>query len=144
VSVSGLFACSGILYCLWFFVFSVKGTQEKKMKQTFYIELQPDNLVENSEEHHLLLAKYDTDTEKFSFPDKTLTLCGRFNRDKSAPLPVEQLIEPEDQDEAQDEYTEEAYLNYARLTLAEMQNDGTNLCGACVARLYGLRNEQTG
>jgi hypothetical protein len=127
---------------LWFIVFSVKGTQEKKMKQTFYIELHPDNLLENSEEHHLLFAKYDTETEKFSFPDKTLTLCGRFNRDKSAPLPVEQLLEPEDQDETQEEYSEEAYLSYVRLTLAELQNNGKSLCGDCVAKLYGQRKSQ--
>ncbi|MDR1242876.1 MAG: hypothetical protein LBM00_08885 [Deltaproteobacteria bacterium] len=107
------------------------------MKQLFYIELRPDNLVEESEEHHLLLAAYDTDTEKFSFPHKTLTCCGKFNRDKSAPLPVEQLIEPEDQDDAWEDYTEEAYMDYARLALAEMQNDGAHLCGECVATLYG-------
>jgi hypothetical protein len=114
--------------------------KEQKMKQTFYIELQPENLVEKGEQHHLLLAKYDTDTEKFSFPGKTLTCCGKFNRDKTAPLPVEQVIEPEDLENDAEDYEEEVYLDYVRVTLAEMQNDGVNLCGNCVATLYGQQN----
>ncbi|MDR2825460.1 MAG: hypothetical protein LBV76_01530 [Deltaproteobacteria bacterium] len=110
------------------------------MKQTFFIALKPENLLEEGEQHHLLLAKYDTEKEKYSFPDKTLTCCGKFNRDKSAPLPVEQLIEPEDPENEQEDYIEKDYLDYVRLTLAEMQNGGVNLCGECVAALYGQKN----
>lgn len=105
------------------------------MKENYFIELSPADLVEGGVNHHIIQTQYDTETEKYSFPDKTLTCCGRYNRDKSVALPIEQLILPEEMEE-DDSYDAEAYLDYVRVYLAEQQNDGVKMCADCVARLY--------
>jgi hypothetical protein len=108
---------------------------ENFMKENYFIDLGPAELVEGGQNHHIILTQYDPETEKYSFPDKTLTCCGRYNRDKSVPLPIERLILPDDMEE-DDSYDAQAYLDYVRLFLAEQQNNGVKMCADCVAKLY--------
>jgi hypothetical protein len=133
---------SGRIFLFGLWKFSDKGKRHlcqsagaEHMKENYFIELGPDQLLEGGENHHLILAQYDPETEKYSFPSKTLTCCGRYNRDKSIALPIEQLILPEEMED-DGSYDEDAYRDYARLFLAERQNDGVPMCASCVARLY--------
>lgn len=93
------------------------------MSKKIFIYLEPVDMdAENSENFHVIEARYDEEEEKFYFPKGYMTLDGLYEMNPKATI-LERQVHP---------------YNHAHMRkfLAERQNEGEKVCANCVKRFY--------
>ena len=93
------------------------------MMKDVYVLLKPENMdTVNSQNYHVIEARYDADTQELSFPEGMTVICRNWEMKSRTRVNPSQIVPRND--------------NNLRLRLAEEQNAGKKICANCAKHFY--------